>query len=351
MNLYANPFLRMYFRDTGGIVVKEPIENNRLVVKSLLPLQIASRATDGTCFDELVQKLHDEGGLPKEKSARLVERLRSNKVFLNQEELNSLLSLRDDWKRHGWESVWPYHHHISGYPFVTWDDRGDWKTDLETEQIPPVYKDYDDSRTIQLSDVDSEEADIDIDVALSRLATQQTETVSALDEAQLSKLLYYSFGEVGQYDVEGGGKVLLKTSPSGGARHPTEAYLMVNEVEGVESGIYHYSVEQHGLDVIEQIDDLSEPLETSGIEADGADIVIVLTSKVIRSMIKYSNSRAFRFVQQDIGHLIETVKLLTVGAEMQFDVGTDQNCEALADCLRIDQFEEPIFGYLVISRP
>ncbi|MDF5808502.1 hypothetical protein P4123_14470 [Pseudomonas aeruginosa] len=39
-----------------------------------------------------------------------------------------------------------------------------------------------------------------------------------------------------------------KTSPSGGSLHPVEVYPIVLNVDGIERGIYHYSVRRHGLE-------------------------------------------------------------------------------------------------------
>src|SRR5262249_24654762 len=43
------------------------------------------------------------------------------------------------------------------------------------------------------------------------------------------------------------GRVMLRSSPSGGARHPTEAYLLVREIAGVAPGAYYYAPAEHTL--------------------------------------------------------------------------------------------------------
>ena len=48
--------------------------------------------------------------------------------------------------------------------------------------------------------------------------------------------------------VPGEGRVPLKTSPSGGARHPIEAYVLALDISGLERGLYHYAADRHGLD-------------------------------------------------------------------------------------------------------
>ncbi len=47
------------------------------------------------------------------------------------------------------------------------------------------------------------------------------------------------------------GKHILKPVPSGGARHTTEAYIIVNDgVDGIDFGAYHFNVNNHRLDKI-----------------------------------------------------------------------------------------------------
>src|SRR5688572_2921518 len=46
----------------------------------------------------------------------------------------------------------------------------------------------------------------------------------------------------------GGREIALKTSPSGGARHPVEAYVVVRRVRGLRAGVYHYEAGQHVLE-------------------------------------------------------------------------------------------------------
>ena len=69
-----------------------------------------------------------------------------------------------------------------------------------------------------------------------------------IDIDSLSALLHLSFGVQGWASTHGEGRVPLKTSPSGGARHPLEAYVVVRRAAGLESGIYHYASDVHRLE-------------------------------------------------------------------------------------------------------
>src|SRR5438132_10033757 len=66
----------------------------------------------------------------------------------------------------------------------------------------------------------------------------------------VSQLLSLVWGVKGYLYSPRFGKLLQKTSPSGGARHPGEVYLMALRVKGLRGGLYHYHPAQHHLETI-----------------------------------------------------------------------------------------------------
>src|SRR5436305_572018 len=66
----------------------------------------------------------------------------------------------------------------------------------------------------------------------------------------LSQLLYLVWGVTGYLYSPRFGKLFHKTSPSGGARHPGEVYLMALRVKGLKPGLYHYHTAHHRLEMI-----------------------------------------------------------------------------------------------------
>ncbi len=82
----------------------------------------------------------------------------------------------------------------------------------------------------------------------------------SLDE--LGTLLGMTFGVQDWIEVDGWGRMPLKTAPSGGARHSIEAYVLVRHVGGVKPGLYHYQPAAHEL----------HPIRTKPARAAAADI-------------------------------------------------------------------------------
>ena len=64
----------------------------------------------------------------------------------------------------------------------------------------------------------------------------------------VSTLLQTTWGIQGYFQTKLIGKLPFKTSPSGGARHPIEVYLMALRVDGLKAGIYHYQARDHLLE-------------------------------------------------------------------------------------------------------
>ena len=52
-------------------------------------------------------------------------------------------------------------------------------------------------------------------------------------------------------DIPGQGRIALKTSPSGGARHPVELYVLALKIDGLSMGLYHYAPDVHALEVLQ----------------------------------------------------------------------------------------------------
>ncbi|HEX7770745.1 MAG TPA: putative peptide maturation dehydrogenase [Dokdonella sp.] len=112
-----------------------------------------------------------------------------------------------------------------------------------------------------------------------------------------------------------GVKLLKKGVPSAGGLHPTEAYVLVQRVEGITPGLYHYHPVDHALESIRTLD----PLETGALarrfvaaQAYFVDVpvMVIPTSRFRRNFWKYRNhAKAYRALILDVGHLSQTMYL------------------------------------------
>lgn len=85
----------------------------------------------------------------------------------------------------------------------------------------------------------------------------------------------------------------VRCNPSSGNLHPTEAYVVCQQIDGMENGIYHYISRDHAL----------EKRRTLEVSGTSPRLLIGLSSVIWREAWKYGE-RAFRYCQLDTGHAI-----------------------------------------------
>jgi SagB-type dehydrogenase family enzyme len=108
------------------------------------------------------------------------------------------------------------------------------------------------------------------------------------------------------------GRAALKTSPSGGALHPIEAYVLARNVKGIQPGLYHYAAERHCLEL------LREGATTRQVARylcgqkwyQSAAALVIMTAVFSRTQWKYDNARFYRAVLIEAGHLCQTFCLV-----------------------------------------
>ena len=128
----------------------------------------------------------------------------------------------------------------------------------------------------------------------------------------LSQLLSLVWGVTGYLNSAVFGKLPLKTSPSGGARHPGEVYLIALRVEGLKPGLYHYHPLHHRLEQISASATRSKVSRYCAYQGyvKNAAALFLMTAVFQRAMWKYRHPRAYRVVLLDAGHLCQTFCLV-----------------------------------------
>jgi SagB-type dehydrogenase family enzyme len=149
------------------------------------------------------------------------------------------------------------------------------------------------------------------DVATKR-RTHRTFSAQSLNLEQLSALLYFTWGVTGFLNDPVLGCLPLKTSPSGGARHPEEVYVAALRVKGLRRGLYHYVTDRHSLELIstratrQRVIDYCAGQQWVG----GAAALFLMTAVFARTMWKYPVARTYRLVLAEAGHLCQTFCLV-----------------------------------------
>ena len=168
-----------------------------------------------------------------------------------------------------------------------------------------------------------------------------------LDTDVLSTLLRYSCGLL--TDEKKG--VLSRAQPTGGGLAPIEVYpLIFAGNDDIPSGVYHYNVKEHSLDVLWKRDfgaqDISQLFCYPWVEK--ASFAIILTAVFSRTQVKYGQ-RGYRYILLEAGHIGENIYLgaEALGLKCCAMGGTrDSNIETLLD---IDGIAESVVYALVFG--
>jgi SagB-type dehydrogenase family enzyme len=179
------------------------------------------------------------------------------------------------------------------------------------------------------------------DVLFSRRTCREF-SEKAISKTQLSSFIKTVFGMTRYYNSSKLDARIIKTSPSGGARHPIEVYPIIRNVKGINPGVYHYEVETNSLVPV------SGPVKSKNLTGvfsgqywvETAAVCFIFTAVLARSMWKYDHSRAYRVLMLDAGHLGQTFHL--TGTALGLGVFTtaalqDKKIETL---LKIDGISE-----------
>jgi putative peptide maturation dehydrogenase len=154
------------------------------------------------------------------------------------------------------------------------------------------------------------------EVLRRRKTTRAFDVETALPLADLAAVLFHVFGYTGSAELGAGELGLRRTSPSGGALHPVEAYPLVINVETVEPGLYHYSGFDHALELVEPLAHdhaaaLALRLVCGQTYFDGVHALVLLTGRFERAFWKYRNQpKALVAVWMDAAHLSQTLYLV-----------------------------------------
>ncbi len=134
----------------------------------------------------------------------------------------------------------------------------------------------------------------------------------------------------------------LRSNPSSGNLHPTEGYVVMPEIEGLDlnPGLYHYASKEHGLELRAEFS--AELVDHLLSLFPPGSFLFGLTSVHWREAWKYGE-RAFRYCNHDVGHAIGTARIAaaTLGWKMVLLDGVEQHTIALLlGTSRMDDFQD-----------
>lgn len=238
--------------------------------------------------------------------------------LVDDPELAWLVDVRKAWSRYGWHEAAEYHVLTFDYPCVDY-----------SEAIA-ILTDRDRMRGYQSEEPDDDRYKLDYvrqpgpalpalrpDLIPTTAATVWTRQPppAAADLDTVSKVLSAGFGITGYIVPKTNAAPLIRrSSPSGGARNPSEGYLVARDLPGLASGWYHVTMRPFSLRRIDgpPTDDTTLHRlfpNTLGRFPGDVGALVVLTSVFERNMYRYREPRTYRTVHMDAGHIAGTVRI------------------------------------------
>ena len=211
---------------------------------------------------------------------------------------------------------------------------------------PKTYKEYPDAVKIKM-ETPSSQGGLPLWTVIGKRRSIRNFEDTPLLKKDLSQLLWATQGITRrERDFE------FRSCPSAGALYPVETYLVLNSVEGIEPGIYHYNIRFHTLDQL-QTGDFRLKIAQASLDQDmafAANAVFVWTALFARAKWKYGQ-RAYRSVYLDAGHIAQNFALAAVGLNLgtcQIGALYDEEVNAL---LGLDGEEESVLYMSVVGHP
>ena len=181
---------------------------------------------------------------------------------------------------------------------------------------------------------------------LKRVTCRNYDTTRALGLAEFSAVLHRTFSARAVVETAPGVHILKKGVPSAGGLHPTEAYLLVQRVEGVTPGLYHYHPIDHALEPIRTLaPDEAQALARTFVAGQDyfaqAHVMVIAASRFHRNFWKYrTHAKAYRAINLDVGYLSHTIYLASTELGLAAFITAAINEVDIEEAFGLDPLEE-----------
>lgn len=212
-------------------------------------------------------------------------------------------------------------HHMEGH-FLDWKNQ------------PKVFKTYEGLPQVQMPrDASFEEKDFFGFYASPALKKPHRKIHDVEALSRILRLTCTLTAQARQTD----GMFYFRSAASAGALYPTEIYAVSEGLEGLDAGLYHFSIGDHSLVKLRK-GRFSGWIDTH-VTSDGkgpSPLIFCFTAIFFRSAWKY-RKRAYRYHLLDTGHALENLSLALLFEGYRFDISFDFEDVALNRFLGLDE--------------
>jgi SagB-type dehydrogenase family enzyme len=302
---FRRPHALIAYWENGGFVIENYLTGKQTAISPV----VVSLLQDLTTSSSMPQLLESWAAIPC--AQELVEELITQDILLEE---SSHKNVRDMAVEERWEWTHDaryFHFSTQRVAFQSLEEEIKSLERRAQEKHPPSISKQVDGAPIGLPEALASRSG-GLWNALRCRRTRREFEPTPIDLESFSTLLQWTWGATRVMNDEVLGPYLLKTSPSGGARHAIEVYPIILRVQGLQPGVYHYSPVLHELVLLKagQFDGLAVECCAGQPWLREAAAVFLMTAVIERSMWKYRHSHAYRVIHLDAGHLGQTFHLV-----------------------------------------
>ena len=221
-----------------------------------------------------------------------------------------------------------------------------------TKRVPPVYKVYDHAVQIPLpTEFVSMEYSLEQVIRARAARRDYVDRTVSLDA--LSTFLHWSCGIRRYGQAYNSGAFPIRFTPSGGGLQPWEVYVIVNNVEQLAQGLYHYRAQSHALELLQEGQMRGRMVELGfGVEfLHYASFICIVTCVPDRFFWKYG-TRGYRTAHIDVGVLVQSMWYVATALKLRSLPVSGFSDDGVDEFLALDgQREFSMILFVVGARP
>lgn len=188
--------------------------------------------------------------------------------------------------------------------------------ELLTIAAPPVFKTYTGVPKVALPE--PMPLDHTLDAVIRARASRRDFGTEPLTLAEIGTLLHYTCGVKKHILAYNRRDFPVRFQPNAGGLQSFETYLVVNNVEGLARGVYHFAPDENVLDLVD-LGNFRVRLTSSCLHQDWvshAGAVLVFTTVPERLMWKYG-PRSYRYAHVDVGIATAAAYLIATALKLR----------------------------------
>lgn len=182
---------------------------------------------------------------------------------------------------------------------------------------PQLVKRFKSDTIIPLS-IDACSGNIPIYDVMKLRTTKRDYSLKTISFEEVSNLIYFSCGKRGEMSAYNKRNFPLRFFPSAGGLQSTDVFIISNNIEKLDNGMYYYDYEDNSL-VLTQRGYMRNKILDCCIDQnfmEDASLVFILVSNLNRVKWKYGK-KSYRFTHVDTGIVAQNIHLIATANKMR----------------------------------